>query len=208
MAKPVEHVLNSDASDFKKAEALRELIRVEADLFTYAVPKELNKKEISERKQIPFNKQLHDAARKGNLEALQDAIKNKADIDSVRYGHETALMRAVQNGYLRCVQALIEAKANLNARNEDGYTALHYAAGKGDFLAVQSLIDAGAQVQIKNYFGDTALNCAQMNEGMFDWTDNKYRETVKILKKAGAQATLMETADNLLLGFLNKTLSF
>lgn len=207
-ATPVEHILSSSASKFKKQEALRELVRLEADLFTYAEPKTLDEMEVTKRQQEPHNRQLLLAARAGNLEKLQEAIDKGADVNAPDGLGDIPLLKAAEYGNTRCVQALINAKAKLNqGEKHHGYTALHYAAMRGDYLTAQLLIDAGAPVNETDYFGDTPLNRALSAQGMFDVTDNKYRETVRALKKAGAQVSALQAADNLLLGFLNKTLS-
>lgn len=88
----------------------------------------------------PFKKQLLDAAKKGNIEALRYAMDELGKRGHYPKGHvknskdQTALMLALLNGHKECVQALIvEGEAQVSDWDMDGKTSCMYAAYGGSY---------------------------------------------------------------------------
>jgi len=104
---------------------------------------------------VSVNTKLLLFARDGNVEAIQDVIKQGANMKiSDRYGW-TALHFAVVNGHTETVkilaQALIERVTNLEAKDNDGRTALQFAVINGHTETVkilaQALIERSANLE-------------------------------------------------------------
>ncbi len=72
-----------------------------------------------QNKKIAKNIFLHGFARKGELDALADALVG-----------------------------LLESQFDLNAKDCVGYTALHEACAKGHILVVKYLVEKGASLQV------------------------------------------------------------
>lgn len=75
-------------------------------------------------------KALIDAARRGNLEAVNALIKRGARLESRDDDGNTALALAAGAGHARIVEALLSAGANANARNSSQETPLIRAASQ------------------------------------------------------------------------------
>ena len=141
------------------------------------------------RTQIKASRDLIDAVKTGNIDAVTEALENRAIVNARdKYG-EKALDLAAENGHAEVVRALIAAGANANATNEDGETALHYAACSGKVETVRALLAAGADVNARGD-GYTALTLAVnlMQSGADgDPGDNaKHEAVIEALLNAGA----------------------
>lgn len=106
---------------------------------------------------------LHNAAKTGNLAALEQLLEQGMDVDAPGAYGATAMHRAVNPGrrldptkQLATVDFLIERGANVNARTTFGNTPLSFVSS--DNLAVAfRLIDAGANVNTRDNSGSTPL---------------------------------------------------
>jgi hypothetical protein len=78
---------------------------------------------------ILFGTDIFDAAKKGDLEAIKDYIKNDGDINFKNIDGCSALYFAAGEGKTDCVKLLIDAKANVNAKDDGGGTSLMLATG-------------------------------------------------------------------------------
>ncbi len=67
------------------------------------------------------------AAEMGNSDMVKFLLSNNANVDQLRYGKETALMRAALNNKPEVAKILMNASANVTLKNEDGETALDFA---------------------------------------------------------------------------------
>ncbi len=115
--------------------------------------------------QKQLNAQLIDAAKKGQLDFVQQAIQGGAIINTIDddYGR-TALIWAAENGQLEILQYLIEEGANVNAESPGNITALIHAAAHGHLEVVQLLIANGADLNVKKRKGQfSALTYAIVN---------------------------------------------
>ena len=98
------------------------------------------------------------AACEGELNLLNEAIKNKGNIESKQSNTEhTPLTLATINNHKAIISALISAGANIDARDVEGRVALMYASKLGLIDIVQILLARGSDSNSKGYDGTTAL---------------------------------------------------
>jgi ankyrin repeat protein len=83
--------------------------------------------------------------RVADLKAVEEAIRQKADVNTAQPDGATAMHWAAHYGDLPIAEALIKAGANVNVTEEGGVTPLALAAINGDAAMVGRLIRAGAQ---------------------------------------------------------------
>lgn len=95
----------------------------------------------------PDETPLMQAAEKGDLEAVQQLLASKAEVNARDQSGETALIHACRNPQASpaVVKALLAAGADMNFRSRNSYTALAWAAAHGNTAVVQVLRKAGAK---------------------------------------------------------------
>merc|ERR1711939_737013 len=121
---------------------------------------------------------LHDAARRGDLQKLQEFLKDGKDVNARDYKGVTPVGYAVGHDQLSAVKVLIDAKANLNDVDSVGNSAVHFAAGYGRVKVLEHLLARGAQASKANQMGMTALAAAQQNQ---------HAAVINILQRHGAK---------------------
>lgn len=89
---------------------------------------------------------MHEAARRGELQQLQQLIASGACVNAVTYDSITPLHEASLQGQTQCVKLLLEAGAQVDARNVDGSTPLCDACASGSAECVKVLLSHGARV--------------------------------------------------------------
>lgn len=108
------------------------------------------------------DKRLWHAAREGDLQGLQAALDDGADVNvrMSKYG-DTPLLIASYHGHVDCVAALLDAgaKPNMVDRVHSG-TALFWASQEGRLEVVNELLVAGANVHRPNAGTNTPLQVA------------------------------------------------
>jgi ankyrin repeat protein len=131
---------------------------------------------------------LIDAARQGDVAAVQALIKKHADVNAAEGDGLTALHVAAQEGNLQIVQLLLKSKANVAAKTRLGdYTPLHLAAEGAHADVVAALLQAGADVHaVTTYTGVTPLHLAAKAVGG--------EATVKLLLDKGSDPNAREAA--------------
>ncbi|MEM7055789.1 MAG: ankyrin repeat domain-containing protein, partial [Bacteroidota bacterium] len=105
---------------------------------------------------------LHYAAEKGDIEVVEELVKNRKVSVDVKTGQRgrTPLQFAAVKGHLEVVKYLIAQGANVNEKdNEEGYV-LHYATIGGNIDVVKFLIDRSAKVDVQDQDGFTILHVA------------------------------------------------
>jgi ankyrin repeat protein len=108
------------------------------------------------------NSTIHRAAKRGNLEKVQEMIKaNPSLVFATEYPGMTPLHWAAKMNHEDVVKFLLANKADINAKNLDGDTPLHLAAKTGHPEIVALLLAGNAVVdRTDNCFGWTALHNA------------------------------------------------
>ena len=129
------------------------------------------------------NDQLVQAAERGNLTDVQDALKGGADVNAKNTNGLTALMMASYCGYTNgnyaeVVKLLLDKGADVNIKGKEGLTALMEASSGGNAEVVKLLLDKGADINVKNSKGETALVIAK---------DKGQKEIVGMLERTGAK---------------------
>ena len=100
---------------------------------------------------------LLDAVRKGDQRAVQELLKNHADVNAAQADGSTALILASDRNDLEMANLLIQAGANVNAANEYGATALYVACTGGNVELIKLLLDAKADPNASLLSGETPL---------------------------------------------------
>ena len=102
-----------------------------------------------------------DAARKGDVAAVRNLVKQGADASAPQADGMTALHWAAERADLATADILIRAGASLSAETRLGqYTPLHLAARNGSAEVLTALIKAGSNVKALTASGSTALHLA------------------------------------------------
>lgn len=95
----------------------------------------------------PDETPLMQAADKGDLQAVQQLLAAKADVNARDQGGQTALIHACRNPRANpaLVKALLAAGADPNIRSHNDYTALGWATARGNTEVARLLRHAGAK---------------------------------------------------------------
>ena len=129
------------------------------------------------------NVQLVQAAERGKLTEVQNALNDGADVNAKNTFGSTALMMASYCGYTNgnyteVVKLLLDKGADVNIKGKEGLTALMEASSGGYAEVVKLLLAKGADINVKNSKGETALVIAK---------DKGQKEIVGILERTGAK---------------------
>ena len=101
---------------------------------------------INEKLKKEMNKQLLNAAEKGELSTVEKLLKEGVDIDYCTAGWGiTALMIAVCNRHIDIIKILIKKGADVNHVDKDGCTALIFATRDDRIKIVELLKKSGAK---------------------------------------------------------------
>lgn len=111
----------------------------------------------------PELKNLLDAARYGDLQALEEFLSVGNDPNEVDNESRTPLHVVAGSGAEALVGPLIKGGAKLEVVDSKGNTPLHYAAGYGRASIAAALLDAGASPAAKNGNGKSPAELAKMN---------------------------------------------
>ncbi len=106
------------------------------------------------------------AAESGDVEALQQLVKDGADLNTVRPDdQQLPLMLAARNGHAEAVKFLLESGADVDGQDEDGNTAALGAAFFGYSDVFEALVDAEADLSLSNSIGLNPGSALQMDWG-------------------------------------------
>jgi len=104
---------------------------------------------------------LHDAAKAGDLERVQQLVDGGANLDVPLQRGETPLIVAALAGQTEVAELLIARGATVQARNDRGFTALHAAVYRGHLAVVELLMANDFNVNdAENRFRATPLHLA------------------------------------------------
>mmetsp|Transcript_81299 Transcript_81299/g.146751 ORF Transcript_81299/g.146751 Transcript_81299/m.146751 type:complete len:269 (+) Transcript_81299:118-924(+) len=122
---------------------------------------------------------LHEAAKNGDLKAVQDYLEKKKPLDGQDHKGITPLGYAIGANRIAVVKLLLDSRANPYAVDSSGNSGLHYAAGYGRKELVEYLLKVGVSVTQANSQGQTPMAVA---------TQNKQDAVLQVLRAHGAQA--------------------
>ena len=109
---------------------------------------------------------LHDAARYGDVEAVEDFIAIGKDINARDSSSRTPIHYAIAFGKgdagEEIFNMLLEAGADLTATDEKKNTPLHYACGYGKPFAVKALLAKGCDKTSTNGTGKTPIDLVKL----------------------------------------------
>ena len=98
------------------------------------------------------------AARRGHAQAIQQMVRQRANVKYARPGGTTALMDSAAIGDHASIRVLLLASADLAAADEDGMTALMHACKAGHEEAMLPLLQHGADVSSVDRVSRSALS--------------------------------------------------
>jgi ankyrin repeat protein len=127
---------------------------------------------------------LFDAAKKGDLAAVEKLLAEGADVDERGRNAETPLMAAALAGKVAVAELLIARGADVMARNAGGFTPLHAATYSGSKEVVRLLLDNGAVL-------DDAANSAGVTPLLVAAEENDLA-IVELLIAEGAELNVRE----------------
>lgn len=105
--------------------------------------------------------EIHDAARNGNLDKVQELLKNDPALVSKRSEGSTPLHFAAGYGHMDIAKLLLASGADVNAKDSAGETPLHWAGRRENI--VELLLLHRADPNAKDHDGNTPLHTAAAN---------------------------------------------
>lgn len=126
------------------------------------------------------------ATARGDLDGVEEAIANRADLE-VRSGEgRTPLVVATKANRIEIARALLEAGADPNAKDDLQDSAFLYAGAEGLNEILRMTLEHGADVKSTNRYGGTALIPA---------SEHAHVATVRILLQAGTPVNHVNNLD-------------
>jgi len=107
---------------------------------------------------------VHEAAKNGDLKAVNEFLEKKQPLDAQDEKGITPLGYAIGANRIAVVKLLLDKRANPYAVDSKGNCGLHYAGGYGRKELLEYLIKSGANVNQSNAQGQTPLAVAMMNQ--------------------------------------------
>ncbi|MBN8535085.1 MAG: ankyrin repeat domain-containing protein [Rhizobiales bacterium] len=102
-------------------------------------------------------RELLQAARHGDLQAVERLLQAGAGRDPRNDAAETPLLLAIQTGHRAVARRLIEAGADINAQARNLDTPWLLAGARGEAELLTQMIPKGPDLSIRNRFGGNAL---------------------------------------------------
>merc|ERR1711972_866670 len=126
--------------------------------------------------ETPLN--IHEAAKNGDLKAVNEFLAKKQPLDAQDQKGITPLGYAIGANRIAVVKLLLDSRANPFSVDSTGNSGLHYAAGYGRKELVEYLLKTGGSVTQANAQGLKPLDVA---------TTNKHEAVIAVLKAHGAR---------------------
>ena len=121
---------------------------------------------------------IHEAAKMGELKAVQEYVDKAQPLDAQDHKGVTPLGYAIGANRIAIVKLLLDKRANPFAVDSQGNCGLHYAAGYGRKELCEYLLKTGSNMNQANAQGQTPLRVA---------SGNNQQATMELLKAQGAQ---------------------
>ncbi|XP_007486603.2 ankyrin repeat and death domain-containing protein 1B isoform X1 [Monodelphis domestica] len=115
---------------------------------------------------LPNERSFHAAAKRNNLDIMEQLVEKKVNINAMNSMKRTALHFAVGGNHLSAVEFLLNHKARVDIADKHGLTVLHLAAWFGSLEIMLMLVKAGADQKAKNQDGMTILHFAAQNNNV------------------------------------------
>ena len=131
---------------------------------------------------LKANHELFNAVRQLDIEAVEQAIADGANINAKSSGLASLHLATIQ-GQHRISELLIASGADVNAKSDESGTPLHYAANHGNKEIAELLIAAGVDVNAKYQDGRTPLHLA---------TSNNHKDIAKLLIAKGSDVNAQD----------------
>jgi hypothetical protein len=154
---------------------------------------------------------IFDAIKNNNLEQLEAAIKEGADINKARDDGFTPLFIAAENGHSEVVKHLLAKEGiEVNKAANNGFTPLHVAARKGHVNIGVILLIHGANFDIVKIRGDfsefydNAIN--DIAQGIIDYDEYRLKELAFAMgdhSKLGAKSDVRKINDDIIITILD-----
>jgi ankyrin repeat protein len=100
---------------------------------------------------------LHEAAARGDLEAIAGLLAEGVDVDARDADGRTPIMTATAARQTTAVRALVEAEADVDLQDDRLDNPFLYAGAEGLLDILRLVNEAGADPAITNRYGGTAL---------------------------------------------------
>eukprot|EP00408_Alexandrium_pacificum_P021558 CAMPEP_0171199458 /NCGR_PEP_ID=MMETSP0790-20130122/23475_1 /TAXON_ID=2925 /ORGANISM="Alexandrium catenella, Strain OF101" /LENGTH=267 /DNA_ID=CAMNT_0011664807 /DNA_START=59 /DNA_END=862 /DNA_ORIENTATION=+ len=120
---------------------------------------------------------LHEAAKNGDMQAVQEFLSKQKPLDAQDHRGVTPLGYAIGANRIAVVKLLLDSRANPYSVDATGNAGLHYAAGYGRKELLEYLLKTGAAVHQANAQGQTPLAVARLN---------KQEAVIRVLQAHGA----------------------
>ena len=132
-----------------------------------------------------FNKTLHKACVKGDIEAVKQFLGDGVDVNAKDDGYRTPLHFAAHSGHTETAKFLIGSGADVDAKDSRRWTPLHEATDWRHEEIVELLIAAGADVNAKL---EVRVHPHEKGETPLDWAI-RFRKTeiADLLRKHGGK---------------------
>jgi hypothetical protein len=141
--------------------------------------------QVAAAEPMPEVETLHDAARYGDVEAIEDFLAIGKDVNARDSSQRTPIHYAIAFGKgsagEEIFDLLVEADSvDLNAKDEKQNTPLHYACGYGKVFAVKKLLEMNSDIKAKNGTGKTPLDLVKLE------AKNPINDDAELMKLLGA----------------------
>eukprot|EP00961_Rhodomonas_salina_P130855 1761686-Rhodomonas_salina.1 len=106
---------------------------------------------------------LLEAAKTGNVDEVEEAVRNGAKVNTADHTSRTALHFAAKHGHTAVVEKLVLFGADLTSKDLGNSTALHTACARGHVETARKLIALGADVNVRGHCWQRPLHYAAAN---------------------------------------------